>query len=106
MDFGFVLGSAFGGAFAMTLIMFTLCAVAIQSQRKAKLGWQKTLFLFAVSLTIMTAINLALFISTPSLLTDNEDSALSIIQTFILPLIVCAGTLLLLWKPKGPSSEN
>lgn len=102
MNAGFLLGSAFGGAFAMTLIMFALCAVAIQHQRKAKLGWQKTLMFFVIALIIMTAINLVLFISDPSLLTSNEESALSIIQTFIFPLIVSAGTLLLLWKPKGP----
>ncbi len=94
MNTGYVLGAAFGQAFAMTLIMFALCALAIQSQRKAKLGWQKTLVFFSIAWAIMTIVNAILFFSAPSLLTSKEDSILSIVQTFVLPLIVSAGTLL------------
>lgn len=101
MNASFVLGAAFGQAFAMTLIMFALSALAIQSQRKAKLGWQKTLTLFVIAVAIMTVINAILFFAVPSLLTSKEESTLSIVQTFILPLIVSAGTLLMLWKPKA-----
>jgi len=101
MNASFVLGAAFGQAFAMTLIMFALSALAIQSQRKAKLGWKNTLTLFVVAEAVMTAINAMLFFSVPSLLTGKEESALSTVQTFVLPLIVSAGTLLLLWKPKA-----
>lgn len=100
MNAGFVLGAALGQSFAGTLIMFALCALAIQSQRKAKLGWQKTLTLFAIALSIMTAVNALIFFSEPSLITSNDESVWSVLQSYVLPLIVSAGTLLLLWKPK------
>jgi hypothetical protein len=101
MNTGFVLGAAFGQSFAGVLIMFALSALALQSQRKAKLGWKKTLLFFLIALAVLTAINIALFFSNPSLLTNNEESVFGIFHTFGLPLIVSAGTLLLLWKPNS-----
>lgn len=106
MNIGFVLGAAVGQAFAMTLIMFALSALAVQGSRKAKLGWKKTLSLFLVAMGIMTLINAAFFFVVPSLLTSKEESTLSIVQTFILPLIVSIGTLLLLWKPPNNTLER
>jgi FtsH-binding integral membrane protein len=100
MNASFVLGAALGQAFAATLITFALSALAIQNQRKAKLGWQKTVTLFVIAVAIMTVINVVLFFSAPSLLTSKEESTLSIVQSLILPLTVSVGTLLLLWKPK------
>lgn len=105
MNTGYVLGAAFGQAFVMILIMFSLCAIAIQGQRKVKLGWQNTLIFFTIALAIMTAINSFIFFSMPSLLTSGEESLLSIVQSYVLPLIVSAGTLLLLWKPKKVSDN-
>lgn len=101
MNTGIILAVAFGQAFAGTLIMFAVSALAIQKQRKAVLGWQKTLLYFAIALMIMTVINAFLFFSNPSLLTSNETSAFSIFHGFVLPLLVCVGTLLLLWKPQA-----
>lgn len=101
MNTGFLLGTAFGGAFASTLLMFIISALAIQGQRKAKLGWQKTLLFFVVSVAIVTAINVVIFTFNPSLITSAEMSALSIFLEFVIPLLVSIGTLLLLWKPKA-----
>lgn len=101
MNNGFVFGAAFGSAFAGTLIMFAVSALAIQNQKKAKLGWQKTLLYFAIALATMTAINSFRFFANPSLLKSNETSLRSLFCDFGLPLIVSVGTLLWLWKPKN-----
>lgn len=98
MNIGFVVGVAFGETLVPSLLVFPLCALAIQNQRNAKLGWPKTLASFAMAVGIMTSINTVLFLAVPSLLTSKDLSYFGIAQTFVLPLVASAGTLLL-WKP-------
>lgn len=106
MNYGAIFGFAVGQAFAGTLIMFALCALALQSQRKAKLGWKRTFFYFVISLAIMASLNIVIFLVWPAQRMGGETGYFGIFQMFVLPFLVSAATLLLLWKPKLTSPAN
>lgn len=99
MTFSYILGTAVGGA-GIVLLWFPLSALAIQSQRKAKLGWKNALIYFLIAIGVMALINIAILLIQPSLLTSSDTNYFSLFHTMGLPLLVSIGTLMLFWKPK------
>lgn len=100
MDTTHLLTAASGDAFSLTLIMFPLVVLAVQHERKAKLGIAQGLGLFVLSVIVCAAANAWVFYFYPSLLASPEQSSLDGLRRFGLPLLVSAITVLALWKPK------
>lgn len=101
MNTGYVLGSALGEAIGPTLLMFGLSALALQHERKTKMGWARALSLFIVAVLLCAVANVVMFFSVPALLTDTGVTAWGLVQIFVLPLLVSMMTIQLFW-PRQP----
>jgi hypothetical protein len=100
VDIGYLVGSALGRAFLSTLITFAFAALAIQTQRKAKLGSRNAVTFFGIAFAIVSVVNVGLYLAVPTLLTDSAMTPLGLLQFLGLPFAVSVLVLRALWKPK------
>lgn len=99
MNASYLIGASFGGAAAMTLIAFPVVAIAVQSRKKAKLGWGAGLLHFLLAVLIATAVNFATYSASPVSLTPNDFDTMSLVRTFVIPFVASAAVLFFLWRP-------
>jgi hypothetical protein len=97
MNTGYVLGAALGEAIVPTLLMFSLSALGLQHERKARMGWARVLSLFVVAVLLCALANAIMFFSVPTLLTDSGVTAWGLVQIFVMPLLISVLTIQLLW---------
>jgi hypothetical protein len=101
MDTGYVVGEALRQAIVPTFFVFSLSALALQHERKAKMSYLRTLWLFVVAVLLCAIANAAIFLYLPVLVADTGVTAWSLVKSLVLPLLVSVITIHLLW-PRQP----